>query len=173
MKVPSFKLIFSLVKREPILDIGCGGGYLSNLFKDYVGIDVNKKAVVTAKKNTNAEYILADATCLPFRSCSLNTCIAYDFIEHINNIEQVIAEMKRVSTKVVISCVDFSSYYKFFTYDESHQKLLMPNELAAITRQYFSRVRLFKTSGLFMIPGRLNIFLSKYLPNQIVLEALS
>lgn len=171
-EIPSFNLI-SIFAHGKILDIGCGIGYLSNLFHDYVGIDINKEAITIAKKNTRDNYIVASATDLPFHHHAFETCVSYDFIEHVKNFDRVLAEMKRVSDKAIISCVDFSSYYRLFTYDKTHQILPSPNELATSLTQYFAYVRLFKTSGLFMVPRLLNVFLSKYLPNQIVLEALS
>lgn len=169
-EIPSFKLISNLAHGK-ILDIGCGIGYLSNLFNDYVGIDIDKEAVTIAKKNTGDNYIIADATDLPFRNNVFNTCIAYDFIEHIKNVNRVLAEMKRVSGKAIISCVCFSSYYRLFVYDETHLWLPKPNELLLALKECFARVRMFKTSGLFAVPHFLNTFLSKYLPNQVVLEA--
>lgn len=81
--------------------------------------------------------------------------------------------MKRVANKVIVSCVDFSSYYKFFTYDKTHRKLATPNELLILFKEKFSYVRLFKTSGLFHVPSPLNMFLSKYFPNQIILLGFS
>jgi ubiquinone/menaquinone biosynthesis C-methylase UbiE len=169
-EIPSFKLISTLAQGR-ILDIGCGIGYLSSLFGDYVGIDVNKKAVNMAKKNTCGDYIIAGATDLPFHNEAFNTCVSYDFIEHTKNVKHVLAEMKRVSEKVVISCVEFSSYYRFFTYDETHQWLPTPDELFLALREFFIHVRLFRTSGLFVIPHFLNVFLGRFLPNQVVLEA--
>jgi len=170
LKVPSFKLISSLAYGR-ILDVGCGIGYLSKLFNDYVGIDINKEAIAIAKRNTNSNYIIASATHLPFRSNVFDTCISYDVIEHVKNVDPMLTEMKRVSKKAIISCVDFNSYYRFFTYDETHQKLLTPNELLLTLKKWFAHVRLFRTSGLFLVPYFLNAFLSRYLPNQVVLEA--
>jgi ubiquinone/menaquinone biosynthesis C-methylase UbiE len=170
--IPSFKLISNLAQGK-ILDIGCGIGYLSSLFEDYVGIDVNKEAINIAKKNTRDDYIIASATALPFSNHVFDTCISYDFIEHTKNVKQVLSEMRHVSEKAVISCVDFSSYYRLFAYDENHQWLPKPNELLLTLRKFFTRVRLFKTSGLFAVPYFLNAFLSRYLPNQVVLEASS
>jgi ubiquinone/menaquinone biosynthesis C-methylase UbiE len=171
-EIPSFKLISNLAHGR-ILDIGCGIGYLSSLFEEYVGIDVNKKAINIAKKNTSGDYISASATDLPFPNHVFGTCVSYDFIEHTKNVKRVLAEMKRVSDKVIISCVDFSSYYRLFTYDKTHEWLPKPNGLLLTLGKQFTYVRLFRTSGLFMVPYFLNTFLSRCLPNQVVLEAFS
>jgi ubiquinone/menaquinone biosynthesis C-methylase UbiE len=155
--IPSFKLISALTYGK-VLDVGCGIGYLSRLFNDYIGIDINKEAIYIAKKNTSGDYLIASATDLPFRNHAFDTCISYDFIEHTKNIKQVLAEMKRIANKTIISCVDFSSYYRFFAYDETHQWLPKPNELLLILRKFFTHVQLFRTSGLFVVPRFLILF---------------
>lgn len=170
-EIPSFKLISDLAFGK-ILDVGCGIGYSARLFDNYVGIDANKEAITIAKKNTDGNYIIASASNLPFRSNTFDTCISYDFIEHVKDIDHVLTEIRRIASKVIISCVDFSSYYRFFTYDETHESLFAPEELFKLMRKYFRLVRLFRASGLFMVPHLVNNFLSRYLPNQIVLEAL-
>lgn len=170
--VPSLRFISSLTC-DKVLDVGCGIGYLSSLFKDYVGVDINREALIIAKKNTYGNYVIASARNLPLRSGTFDCCVSYDFIEHVKELERrkILAEMKRVSMRVIMSCVDFSTYYRLFTYDETHQGLPIPEELAALLEEYFINVRLIKTSGLFVVPRSVNMFLSKYFPNQVVLEA--
>lgn len=170
-KIPSFKLLFKLTKGQ-VLDIGCGIGYLSKLFQDYVGIDINKKAINIAKKNTRREYLIGSAHYLPFRAKIFDTCILYDIIEHIRNVEKALSEIKRISrSTVIISCINFRSYYKLVTYDETHVNCLTSDELSTLLIKYFRKIRMFKTSGIFLAPQSVNIILSKYFPNQIVLEA--
>ncbi len=170
-KIPSFKLILKLTKGQ-VLDVGCGIGYLSKLFQDYVGIDINKKAINIAKKNTGRAYVICSAYHLPFRAKIFDTCILYDFIEHIRDVEKTLSEMKRISrSKVIISCINFRSYYELVTYDETHVSCLTSDELSTLLRKYFRKIRMFKTSGIFLAPESVNIILSKYFPNQIVLEA--
>jgi ubiquinone/menaquinone biosynthesis C-methylase UbiE len=171
-KIPSFKLISRLAYGK-VLDIGCGIGYLSILFDNYVGIDISREALTIARKNTNGNYIIASANNLPFRPDSFDTCISYDFIEHAKNIEQVLAEMKCVAHKIVLSCVDFGSYYRFFAYDATHVNPLTPDRLILLLKNHFANVTLFKTSGLFKAPKFINVLLAKYFPNQVVAECLS
>jgi ubiquinone/menaquinone biosynthesis C-methylase UbiE len=170
-KIPSLRLISNLANGE-ILDVGCGIGYLSSLFRNnYCGLDMSKEAANKAKKNTKREFIVASAYALPFHSEAFDTCISYDLIEHLQNIELALKEMKRISSsKVLISCIDFDSYYRFLAYDATHQRRVTPLELVAISKRFFRQVRLLGTSGLFVAPRKLNEFLSKRFPNQIVLE---
>ena len=170
--VPSLRLVSSIAQGM-VLDIGCGVGWFSRLFDNYVGIDVNKEAISMAKRRIECEFIIADAHNLPFRSRAFNTCILYDVIEHLKDINQTLSEVRQVSDRVLISCADFGSYYRFFTYDKTHQTLLVPSKLVVILKKFFTHVQLFRTSGIFMAPHIINILLDKYFPNQIILLASS
>lgn len=170
-EIPSFKLVAKLSKGR-ILDVGCGIGYLSFLFRNgYYGLDLNREALTIAKDSTGCEYIVGSAYALPLRSETFNTCVSYDSIEHFENIELALKEMKRIATsKVLVSTVDFNSYYRFLVYDTLHENEITSTELEAIAKRLFSAVRLFDVSGLFLAPRKVNEFLSRYFPNQIVLE---
>ncbi|MEM2153168.1 MAG: class I SAM-dependent methyltransferase [Candidatus Bathyarchaeia archaeon] len=169
-KIPSIKLVLQITHGR-VLDVGCGIGYLSAIFKDYVGVDINREAILIASKNTHGDYVIACASNLPFRSDAFDACISYDCIEHLEHVEQALAEMARVANEVVISCVDFSSYYRFFTYDKSHRWLPTPQDLLLLLKKFFTHVQIFKTSGIFVLPHILNVFLERFLPNQVVLKA--
>lgn len=169
-KIPSFQLISKLAKGQ-VLDVGCGLGYLSKLFSDYVGVDINKEAINLAKKNTRRVYIIGSAYHLPFRAKIFDTCILYDLIEHLQDVEKALSEVKRISRlNVIISCVNFRSYYKWFTYDKTHVNCFTSDELLTLLKKYFRVIRMFKTSGIFSVPGSVNTVLSKFFPNQIILE---
>jgi ubiquinone/menaquinone biosynthesis C-methylase UbiE len=168
-RIPSFKLI-SMLASGRIIDVGCGLGYLSQVFVSYIGIDVDKEALIIAKKNTGKEFVVASALALPFRSNSFDTCISYDSIEHVEETDRAIAEMRRVGRKLVLSLVDFSSYYRYFSYDATHKKILTPSYLARLLRIYFLRVNIYRTSGLFSVPRIINEMLSRLLPNQVIFE---
>jgi ubiquinone/menaquinone biosynthesis C-methylase UbiE len=170
MEIPSFKLLSDLAHGK-ILDVGCGVGYLSTLFPDYVGVDSSKEALALAKKRTRREYIVSDAMNLPFHTSTFDSCISYDSIEHMKSIDRAVSEMKRVSNKVVLSYVDFNSYYRFFAYDKSHVNIPASKEITSLLAKYFTHVRMFESSGIFKIPRFLNAFLGRYLPNQVVFEA--
>lgn len=168
-KIPSFKLISRLAYGK-VLDVGCGIGYLSQLFVSYIGIDVDKEALIIAKKNVSREFVVASALALPFRNNAFDTCISYDSIEHIEETDCAIAEMRRVSRKLILSLVDFSSYYRYFSYDVTHKKILTPSYLVRLLQIYFLCVNIYRTSGLFSVPRIINEMLSRLLPNQVIFE---
>jgi len=65
-----------------VLDVGCG-----SLKRGSVGIDIQRTASVD---------VVADVHRLPLRDGSINGCIAYSVLEHVNNPLQVIREVNRV-----------------------------------------------------------------------------
>lgn len=92
-----------LLPHSRILDIGCGGGFLSNALAEdghkVVGIDMAEDALDVARdydKTRSVEYIKADAYKLPFPDNSFDVVTAMDFLEHVEEPEKVIQEVSRV-----------------------------------------------------------------------------
>jgi SAM-dependent methyltransferase len=167
--VPSFRKLSELVKGN-VLDVACGAGYLSVLFGNYVGMDVSREALRLAKKHSHADFVRADASHVPFRSGAFSTCISYDAIEHFIDPGKVVGEIRRVAPLGIVALVDFSSYYRFFAYDPTHRKLFHPDEVRLLMKSHFDQVRVFRTSGAFLVPSLANTFLARRFPNQIIVE---
>jgi len=88
---------------KKILDIGCGGGFLTNALAqaghDAVGVDLsnNSLKIAQAKDATQrALYIQADALRLPFPEKSFDVVCAMDLLEHVEQPAEVIREASRV-----------------------------------------------------------------------------
>lgn len=86
-----------------ILDVGCGGGFLTNFlahkFKDVSGLDASETSLQVAKKNDQTQrvqYMVGDAYKLPFADQSLDVVCAMDFLEHVDQPQRVIDECSRV-----------------------------------------------------------------------------
>lgn len=86
-----------------ILDVGCGGGLLSNeLAKQgyrVTGIDLSPESLRVAKKydaTRNVHYEVADAYHLPFADGCFDAVTSMDFLEHVERPEDVIKECSRV-----------------------------------------------------------------------------
>ncbi len=98
-----------------ILDIGCGDGALTYLLsqqkKAYViGVDPSIEAINFAKKKTrgtkNIEFVIASAYNLPFVDDSIDYVVSSDVIEHLQQPEKMLLEIKRAfngNGKVVIT----------------------------------------------------------------------
>lgn len=86
-----------------ILDVGCGGGFLSNRLAEekysVTAIDLSEESLEIARKHDQTKkvlYINADAYKLPFKSASFDVVTAMDFLEHVDEPEKVIEEISRV-----------------------------------------------------------------------------
>jgi 2-polyprenyl-6-hydroxyphenyl methylase/3-demethylubiquinone-9 3-methyltransferase len=90
-------------RRTTILDVGCGGGFLSNhlalLGHSVTGLDASPDALRVASLHNHTgrvRYVQGDALELPFESGSFDVVCAMDFLEHVENPGRVIAEASRV-----------------------------------------------------------------------------
>ncbi len=89
-----------------VLDIGCGGGILSEplsrLGAKVTGIDSNEKAIKVAKehaktKNLKINYINGELSTVAKCSFDIITCM--EVLEHVENINQIISISKNILKK--------------------------------------------------------------------------
>jgi len=87
------------VKSENILDVGCGTGMLSKklikLGYKPLGIDISEKAIQKYNKIAKGKIVDLEKK-LPFKQGYFSNIIASEVIEHINNFDFFISEIKRV-----------------------------------------------------------------------------
>lgn len=90
-------------KAQAILDIACGGGFLSNSLAPHYarlcGVDASPSSIEIAKKHDETkkvEYQVADAYKLPFADAEFDVVCLMDFLEHIEDPEKIIIEATRV-----------------------------------------------------------------------------
>jgi 2-polyprenyl-6-hydroxyphenyl methylase/3-demethylubiquinone-9 3-methyltransferase len=86
-----------------VLDMGCGGGFLSNhlatLGHRVIGLDEAKDSLEVAARHDatgTVRYDHGDATNLPYEAGAFDVVCAMDFLEHVENPERVVAEASRV-----------------------------------------------------------------------------
>lgn len=89
-----------------ILDVGAASGWFLHELKkkfdnaDCTGIDVYGKAIDYGKKKyKDIKLLRADAHKLPFKDESFEVIVCCEVLEHVENSEAVIREMKRVLKK--------------------------------------------------------------------------
>jgi 2-polyprenyl-6-hydroxyphenyl methylase/3-demethylubiquinone-9 3-methyltransferase len=89
-----------------VLDLGCGGGLISNPVSceghQVVGIDLSENSLKIAKKHDSThqvQYLKMDACELKFPNEMFDAVLAMDLLEHVEKPENVIREASRVLKK--------------------------------------------------------------------------
>lgn len=87
----------------PVLDVGCGAGFLSNPLAmrgfQVTGVDISVESLAVAQRHdatASVRYVASDAYSLPFADESFEIVTAMDFLEHVEHPKQVINEISRV-----------------------------------------------------------------------------
>jgi SAM-dependent methyltransferase len=79
-----------------VLDFGCGSKPYESLFvnaKSYVGVDIELSG--HNHKDSKVDYFY-DGKKLPFNDASFDAIVCFEVLEHVFNIEEVLAEIYRV-----------------------------------------------------------------------------
>lgn len=82
-------------KNEPVIDIGCGIGYLAFYlkkegFKDVTGVDLDKKLIEVAESNVDAKFIKADGkSFLTDTDKQYGVIFLWNVLEHIAKDETI------------------------------------------------------------------------------------
>jgi SAM-dependent methyltransferase len=86
-------------RRLRILDLGCGpGNTLCRLARwgKAFGMDFSLDALAFARTKGEFPVLSADAMALPFASASLDCVVALDVLEHVEDDERALSEIRRV-----------------------------------------------------------------------------
>jgi len=79
-----------------ILDFGCGSKPFADLFKNanhYIGVDI----LVSGHDHVDSKVdVFYDGSHLPFADASFDHIVSFEVLEHVFNLEEVLAELMRV-----------------------------------------------------------------------------
>jgi len=101
-KINEIKKFIPIEKTTKLLDVGCGNGFFSYYFEkmcDTTGVDYSEKMI---QLNPIAQKYIMDAKDLKFENDSFDIVFCNAFLHHIDDVNAVIIEMKRVSRKYVV-----------------------------------------------------------------------
>src|SRR5260221_4648394 len=132
-------------KKGKLLDIGCGGGILTESLPYYFpkmkmyGCDISKTAIAYAKKlgSGKVTYGVIKNKKVPSKSNSFDVAICLDVLEHIPDINFFLKEVRRILKKdgkffLIVPCEG-----EVFTYTWLFQKLHKGSDL---TFRYFGHI---------------------------------
>lgn len=101
-------------KPQKILDFGCGvGGWiglLSGMFRDarISGVDISPTAIEKAKKRyPEGEFSVFNGVKTPYPDNTFDLIFSFHVLEHVENIDESIAEICRVLRKGGYACIIF------------------------------------------------------------------
>lgn len=101
-----------------VLEVGCGKAFLAKKLSEkysVTGVDI-LVATSTRKENGSMQFVNANAEHLPFKDKSFDTTICTHTLEHVQNFEKTVAELRRVSRKRLIIVVPMQKPFKY-TFD--------------------------------------------------------
>lgn len=105
-----------------VVDLGCGGGYISNKIYEMsgsmqiIGIDFSSKAIELAKrncKNKPIKFMTNNATSIDIESNSIDMVVCFGLIEHIENYDLCFQEIIRILKKEGVLYLTSSNKHSF------------------------------------------------------------
>lgn len=100
-----FREVLGPLDEKAVLDVGCGGGLLSEEFARHgarvVGIDVSVGAIDVAREHARVQgfaidYKVGSAEALPFDDAVFDIVACVDCLEHVDSVDSVVKEVGRV-----------------------------------------------------------------------------
>ncbi len=133
---------------EPVLDVGCGDGHFASVALDAVrhplavGIDPDAGSLREARgRHAYSQLLQAQGGALPFPDDSFATVISNSVLEHIPEVEPVLAEIARVLRPggQFIFCVPSDHFTRLLFFTQLFRRLRCAG-LARAYERYFNRV---------------------------------
>ncbi|SDJ05690.1 Lipopolysaccharide biosynthesis protein [Paraburkholderia steynii] len=154
--VHRYVLAAKLATGRRVLDIACGEGYgsyaLSGAASSVVGVDISEDAVRHARaeycnRAVNLRFEVGSAASIPLEDASVDVVVSFETIEHHDQHEEMMREIKRVLVPggvLIISSPNKYEYSDVTGYaNPFHVKELYLDEFETLLRQQFRNVELY------------------------------
>ena len=106
-------------KPKRILDAGCGEGFMikeiskKNEDVEIIGFDLEESALKYARKmNPNVEFVKGSVYKMPFENSSFDVVVLSEVLEHLEDTEKALDEIKRVSKLFCVVSVPNEPYFR-------------------------------------------------------------
>jgi lipopolysaccharide biosynthesis protein/ubiquinone/menaquinone biosynthesis C-methylase UbiE len=142
------------VKDKRVLDLASGEGYgsafLAKFAKFVIGVDISPEAVSYAKQKYSSntlEFVVGTCGSIPLASNSIDVVVSFETIEHHDDHETMLMEIRRVLTSqglLIISTPDKQEYSDRTNYKNPfHVRELYKTEFKHLIATYFTNVQLY------------------------------
>jgi 2-polyprenyl-3-methyl-5-hydroxy-6-metoxy-1,4-benzoquinol methylase len=134
----------SLVSGKTVLDVACGSGYgsqiLSQTAKRVIGVDICGETVKYCRsryKSENLAFLQMDCCHLAFPSSSFDTVVSFETLEHLENHDRFIIELKRIlkDDGLLIISTPNKEYFSLYTKGKKN-----PYHFKEFTRKEFEEM---------------------------------
>lgn len=137
-----------IVKNKVVLDIASGSGYgtamLAKTAKKVFGVDYNNEAIAYAKHMYGAKnitFLQGSATDIPLKDNSVDVVVSFETIEHIEDYQQFMKEIKRVLTKKGLLILSTPNDKEFPEGAHYHLHEFEQKELEQLVKKYFTSAK--------------------------------
>lgn len=143
-----------------ILDIGCAtGAYCKKLkYKGFecTGVDINQEYIKKAREDGIKAHVM-DIKNLKFEDNSFDTILLFEVLEHIDDLNIALDEVKRVASKnILITVPNCSDFYKLkfhgLTYEhmleKDHINFFTKKKLENLLFQHFEKIKVIEAESL-------------------------
>jgi 2-polyprenyl-3-methyl-5-hydroxy-6-metoxy-1,4-benzoquinol methylase len=144
-----------LVVRCRTLDAGCATGYGSRMLSEggaleVVGVDVDEAVLKVASHSApdNVRFEVADIGRLPFDSGSFERVVCFETIEHVEDPDAALDELKRVLAPGGLLILSSPNPDRYLPSEEHRQHRYKPAELRAVLEARFKDVRLLQQHAM-------------------------
>jgi ubiquinone/menaquinone biosynthesis C-methylase UbiE len=155
-----YAIAMPLVKGKTVLDIASGEGYGSHFLSfeslKVYGVDIDKESIDNAKikyTRDNLEFFVGSTSHIPLETNSVDVVISYETIEHHDEHEQMMSEIKRVlkpEGTLIISSPDKYFYSDKRNYNNPfHVKELYKADFTELISKYFKNYSLYSQSYIY------------------------
>lgn len=146
----AYKFAAPYANNKVVLDLGCGSGYgtyyLSTKGVKYIfGVDISKEVIKYSKGqyfNENLQYGTMDGQRLAFKDNSFDLAMSFQVIEHVENLDNYLSEVRRVAKMFIVSTPNKKTYVASGR-NPFHIREFYLKDLQVVLQSVFNEVTIF------------------------------